>query len=1312
MSVTPKGQPAPEQFGPFRVLERIGQGGMGVVYRARHESTGQIVAVKSVRLPRQHQIASLRREIRALMRIRHPNIVRIEAEGIAEGLPWYAMELLEGQTLAGYATVLWQEHRVPCSTDGSLYQGTTLLEGSWPSDESSQTLTPRTPTGPDTERDPTTEEVDPDGTRGPLPPVAAGHLGEVLRLLRDLCLPLAYLHSKGIVHRDLKPGNVFLRADCTPVLTDFGVVSQARGSVGREVVEVAGMPIGTVAYAAPEQLLGHFVDARADLYAFGCILYELLVGRRPFLASTISELAYQQLELPPVPPSLRVAGVPSRLEKLVLHLLAKRPRDRMGHADDVAHALSSTLEELGAPRGEEAPDLTPLSTTQTYLYRPEMAGREEVLARLEGGLEQASRGHGACVLLGGESGIGKTFLCTEVTRRAIQQGFAVVTGRGIPISTLDTATVGFKAAPLHLFRPALQTVADWCLEKGPAATAEIFSAGDPRSEARGDTRGDSCSVLAPYEPCLRELPGLKAQPVQPRFSAKEAHGRVLDALAGVLTRFAAVRPLLLVLDDLQWADELSLDALAHLAAMGHEVHPLLIVGTFRQEEAGDALAELLRAPDIVHLDLGRLGERAVGSIVGDMLALAEPPPALVRVLARLSEGNPFFVAEYLRAAVAERLLYREEGRWQVAGGAESETVYEALPLPRQLRQLVARRLSGLSDQTYQVVEVASVLGREVDSEQLAELAGLNEAALLEAAKELLARQVFEEMSGGYRFVHDKLRESTYERIPPERRRELHGRAAYAVERQLADPDCARLAFSTLAHHFTRAEVWSKAIEYLERAGQQALRSFSNREAVAFFTEALAAAPRVAEGVGRLRLARWERALTEAQLGLGDLEAGRKHSERALGHLGQPLPASRVGFALRLLLEVVRRTLPRRWVERHRPRTPAERSMLLETAIVLNRLFENYLFLNQPLPAVYCGLRNINIAERLPPSAALVRGLALMTAAIGMLGPLRRLAARWADRALALAEQLRQVTAQIFALTRVAIFYICWGRWPQVEALLGRAATLARQAGDTRQLEEALSVQALALSFTGRFAESHETWLSVEEASVARGDPQTQRWAALGHALCLTRLGRASEARELLGRQLADFAAHAAPSEHTFAVALLALAHLEAGEVARARELAEEGLRRVTEHPPAIYYLQPAVSALAEVCLALWERHADAPPAVRRAFEAQARMACAVLGQFARKYPFCEPSARLWKGLEAWLSGAESRAYRMWHKGIEVAQRLGMRYEEARIHLEIGRRQGGVDRTSHLQWACTLLASLGAVPDLARARGALTVGETG
>lgn len=1183
-------------LGPYQLLEPLGAGGMGTVYRARHAGTGQLVALKTVRLLEAASLRGLRREVRALGRLRHPGIIRVLDEGVAEGLPWYAMELLEGPTLREQVAGWW--HKAP----GGPRQA------------------------------------------------AAGRLPEALGLLHRVCSALGFLHGEGIVHRDLKPENVVVRPGGQPVLVDFGLVSAFSGAQGREALEVAGTLEGSFGYMAPEQIRGELVDARADLYALGCVLYEIVAGRPPFAGEGWPVLRRHLVE-PPEPLSHHVEGVPAALEELVQRLLAKQPRERLGYASDVAAVLAG----LGAVREEGA-----APAPRAYLYRPEFVGRRALVAELERLLDETRLGRGRCVLLSAESGAGKTRLAMEVATAANRLGLRVLTGECSPL----------ESSALQPLRPLLQAVADHCREQGAHAAESLL--------------GPYGSLLALYEPTLARLsPQDSGAPPAP-LPTQEARQRLLEAAVYTLSAFAAEQPLLLVLDDLQWADELSLGVLEQLLRRGLERLPLVVLGTCRSEE-DEPLRALERLPGLLHRRVERLYTQDVADMVSGMLALPGPPQAFVDFLARQSEGNPFFVAEYLRTAVDEGLLGRSaEGRWQPVRGGALERMEVVLPLPGSLRELLERWLRGLRPQARALVEHASVLGREFDSELLA---SSEEPGVLEALEALRVRQVLEEGGGGrLRFTHDKLRELAYERTEPAHRQHLHAQVAQTLEARHTRAEERVPLSSLLAHHWLEARQVERALPYLEAAARHALRLGAYAEAAGHLERALALG-------GAQRQATWEQLLGEARFGLGDLARAQHHLARALRGLGQPLPGGRPAWAGRLLGQVARQAahllLPSRRVEE---RNALQQEVLRTAALAAGRLCQCYYFTQDMLALSASAVLAVNLAEQAGSGHEVRPQYAQLGYMVGLarLHPLARLYFRRAREGHGAEAELAGIAT---ALWYESSYEATFGRWAQAAQRADEAIQLLESLCSPGDLQVARTLRAHADYYTGHFEASLPRFEQIRESARRSSHVQYEAWGLYSLARSLVALGRLEEALGLLQQARDLIARQADRASEVICHGLLATAHLYRGELEAAVTAAEEVLRLTAGVQPTAFTEGRGYEGAALALLAAWER---APQGLAARPARQAREAVARLARLAQMFPLARPAALRCEGQVHWLSGHPRRARALWAQSTADAQALGMPYDEALAWWELARHgePGTPEQRHSLHQATQLLSRLG------------------
>ncbi len=1000
----------PKQLGPYRILEALGRGGMGTVYRAKHPDHDRYVAVKTVRLARQRLRQRIRREIQALARIRHPGVVRIVDSGIDAEQPWYAMELIEGVTLNKFVPAVASDvdpppTKVLAKRNGSTRRSKTL----WWTESLRESSGDSTMTGsaapllspPDSAEAPFCA-----GPQFSSTDDESASQARILSLVRRLCAPLAFLHGEGIVHRDIKPTNVLVVTGDRPMFVDFGLSSEFGGDESRESLAADHQASGTALYMAPEQIRGEFVDARADLYSLGCVLYELLTGRPPFSARTTQEVLHAHLHARPTPPSAILSTISVELDDVVLRLLSKDARDRFGYAEDV----SSALARIGAMADLDANAPRP----RMYLYRSGFAGRERTLRRMDGLLD-GSNDRGQFVAVGGESGVGKTRLVMELSRRATNRDIQVILGEGVQ----------GQGRPLELLRQPLQAIADRCWELGPAFTKRILG---PRG-----------ALLARYEPSISTLPGQGAHPAPENLPAEPAQARLYAYLAETLAEVAEERPLLLILDDLQWADALTLGFLRFIAR--EQPRRVLTVGTYRTDEVSAGLARLLEEPACVSVSVSRLGVDAVESMICDMFAINQPPMPLVRFVARQSEGNPFFVAEYLRAAMQEGLVYRDQaGRWQVAEYLtqwSSSDLDSAVPPPLGLRNVVQRRLKSLSADACVVSEMVSVAGREVEVGLLQRVVSLEETAFLDAVSELLHRQVLEEVdSGRIRFVHDKIREAARDEMSQSEVRSRHQRFASVLE---AGPQSDDAYVYALADHYAAGLVRQNPRRVYETnadAGQLALRTDAAAVARRYFASAERAAVLAPCRLEAKVSAAWgeacmrtgsldeaaqhlengvretdntdERARIRARLAavyLSGFEAPKawNECEHALRDLGVPMAASAIGQVASAGWAWLRAVSANR-----RPRATdmrdAQRLRLETLASVYQTAQAASYYQMNALRWVQFTMQLLYPANRLGPSQYLVQAYAAYALGLASL-KLHAAARKYADRAVAIAKRL-------------------------------------------------------------------------------------------------------------------------------------------------------------------------------------------------------------------------------------------------------------------------------------------------------------------
>jgi len=797
-------------------------------------------------------------------------------------------------------------------------------------------------------------------------------------------------------------------------------------------------------------------------------------------------------------------------------------------------------------------------------------GRAGELAALTADLDAAVRGHGGVVLVAGEPGIGKTRLAEELAARAMMRGAVVLWGRC------------WEGAGAPAFWPWVQVIRGYL--QGQA---------EDLASLRHDL-GAGAADIAQLVPAVHDrIPDL---PAPPPLEPEAARFRLFDSLAGFLRTAAARRPLVLVLDDLHWADVPSLALLRFMSREldGGEGSSPLVLGSYRHTEVDQghpllgAVADLTRGQHRWLL-LGGLGQQEVAGFMA-LVAGAEPSAELAAEVYRQTDGNPFFVTEVVR-------LLASQGSWDQLDPAAKGSMALGT-LPEGVRAVVAERLGRLSSDCRRILEIASVVGRDFELRVLQPVSGLDAGQLLMLLEEAEAARLVGVVPGElsrWRFAHALVREVLYEGLLAARRVRLHGLVADALEAVHAAEPGPHLA--ELAHHLVEAAPGSektaaRAVQMATAAGRRSMEMLAWEDAAELFQRALAALE-LTERPGLQQRCELLLAVGEARMAASDVPAARTAYQQAgelARRIGSPEALARAGLGLGLeftsmivdpaqvgMLEDALATLgepdsPLRarvlaGLARTLVSTPqVERRLALsEDAVRMARrlgdpatlaavLFGRHLAIRGSERAEAAGERlaitteAVGLAEQIGDRALALRGRGLRRIDLLELGDL---AGYDADLAAAerAAEELRQLRYRWPLPLAHATRALLAGRFAQAEELMEQGLAAGRRAGDQALEPYYIGVIATLRLMQGRFSELIELYRDA-----AARFPGMAVFRA-GVALALAETGHADQARAEL-EQLAAGDLAAVPRDPTwsFTLAVLGMACYHLGEAGIAGKL--------------------------------------------------------------------------------------------------------------------------------------------------------------
>ncbi len=794
----------------FQILRRLGQGGMGVVFEALDREHNVRVALKTIHTLTADSLLKFKNEFRALQDLRHPNLVRLGELQEAGGTWFFTMELVEGVDLTSH---VWT---------GSAASALAL---------GSQVSTAHVPHPPE-EQGATMETVPvvvPASGDTTSPAVASGryqrHGFDERRLreaLHQLATGVSAVHAARMVHRDIKPSNVLVTKSGRVVILDFGLVIEASSARA-----LAGGAVGTAAFMAPEQGTGGAVGPAADWYSVGATLYLVLTGRPPYLGSLPLILA-QRDAVEIVPPAQLVADLPAGLSELCMGLLRTDPELRLDER--------AIFEWLGA-----AP------AAASHYARPSgnlFVGRTPELEVLRAGFARARAGHPVALLVSGESGVGKSSLVRQLLDELGRDPRTVLlTGRcyereSVPYKAVDQV---IDALGQYLGQLPDEEV-ESLLPARFALVASVFTVlNDVKPVAHAVGHAGDARAVDPFQ--HRSL--------------------VFAALRELFERLSRRAPLVVFIDDLQWADADSLSLLATIMQTPG-APALFFVTTVRAIAGGESqtLATLRRhlGDDVGELLVPRLPPEAARELAERLVAQTDSGAGVrAETIAAEAGGHPLFIDALIR----HRLSHPDD-----AG-------------PVRLDDALVARVDALGESSRRVLELICLAGGPLPQEACAHAAAISFGELAELASTLRAADLVK--TNGVRRgdliepYHDRVREAIASRLGDDARTGAHDRLARALESSPnADPE-------VLAVHFRKAGDARKAARFAARAADRAATALAFDRAARLYRDALTdpATPEVEQSL-RLRLAE---ALSNAGRG-GDaaeayLAAAQHDSERTL-----------------------------------------------------------------------------------------------------------------------------------------------------------------------------------------------------------------------------------------------------------------------------------------------------------------------------------------------------------------------------------------------------------------------------------------------
>jgi adenylate cyclase len=1143
----------------YRILNKIGQGGMGEVYRVEDLKLGRIVAIKVLPVKTNNDHAAkdrFLREARSASALNHPNIVTIYSIEEVDSQDFIVMEYVEGESLK------------------QMIQHSPLK------------------------------------------------LPDLIHIGMQLGDALAAAHSIGLIHRDIKAANILVTPRYQAKILDFGLAKTIPTLTAENYAEAetispltkTGTIVGTLAYMSPEQTRGEALDGRSDIFSLGVVLYEAATGRLPFHGKSLLAVMHEIATLPPTPPSIHNPGLPLQFDLILERALAKDPKYRYPDALEFAQDLKSLLDvetrEISIPSEDET--LISGSGPEPFV------GRESELHQLMEFLQQAMRGSGNSVLLVGEPGIGKTALTEEFFRRVHERHASLMLARGYCMEQYGTG---------EAYRPFLDAIGSLILSPFRERILDLLRTHAPIFSQQFPAAFASSAALERFR---QETVGASRE-------------RMLREMVDLLQAMSAAYPLVLLLEDLHWADPSSVDLLRRLSQhiTGKRV---LIVGTLRPEnlELGNHPMKVCKLEMQTHklcheIELGFLTLGQIHRYLETRFKPNQFPAELPEMIYKRTEGHPLFAMNLVQFLVERGDIVQVDKHWTL-----NPQVKEMAPeVPQSVRNMISQKIGTLREGDQRALQFASIQGEEFLSTVLAKMLEVDEIELeerlhaLDRVHRLIHALGEEELPDGetttrYRFVHALYQNLFYEELVSKRRALLHRMAGETLLSHYK-LKASRISMQ-LAMHFERAREYQQAVPYLIQAANNATRLYAIAEAQNHYQHALELIEKfpseeqavasfnttkqmaqifLNSGSYQEALELFEKCLSyqnvnlnraEIFLGEGQVYQEKGETEKAIQHLesslklmGKRIPADHTSLFLAVIYQAAVQIFHSFFPSFIR-KIPDQKISIRERQLFMLFLLIRIYYFTNANKAAWAGLVAINLAERLRSEVDLSIACGYYGAILMGTGMLKSSAA-YCKKSLQLARKSNEPLAEALALSRSGTYFLFQNELGQATMLEHHSVKIFKELGHIWELQTSLMLEATAHFLASEFQIAEELFTEMGKIARSRNAILHQGWAFAWAPFCRYLTGKENSEKvkaELLkglqfSVQVDDLANQCVAYMHLTCIAV------REEEPTNAAEYSVQTFERIMRYKVSVPFVQVSLIHAAEGALYALEQSDNSVP---------------------------------------------------------------------------------------------------------------------